>query len=168
MLTPCSLFLFMKNANEEEIIYRKIGERYRQHPELLMESGQDRQLKIRNLVVSGAYAYIGVRLSYENNLNLISTVIFVLFIKAESSIKYIMEEDYFETKQCRMTPAKTKYHDASAGFVLPKNSPLTKIFNKKYSITTCILIVINPMCISGPVRMHALLVPFLPSNSVGI
>jgi len=99
-----STSLIMVEKNKDSV-YWKIGEKVRQNPELLLNSGS----KSRCGVVSGKYAYIGEM----------------------SSIKRVMEEDYSSSKKCRITKAKKEFFDAYQAFVLRKNSPLQAVFNKK-------------------------------------
>ena len=51
------IILLLKVEKNKDSVYWKIGEKVRQNPELLLNSGS----KSRCGVVSGKYAYIGVR-----------------------------------------------------------------------------------------------------------
>lgn len=54
----------IKGAEETDKVNWKIGERFRQSPELMIKSGPDRFLQIREHVASGKFAYIGVGLLF--------------------------------------------------------------------------------------------------------
>jgi len=49
-----------QDADQTNIVHWKIGELFRENPELMIKNGPDRFQKIRNYVGSGKYAYIGV------------------------------------------------------------------------------------------------------------
>ena len=43
-----------------------------------------------------------------------------------------MEDDYLETKKCRIAKAKNIVTDGNSGYIMRKKSPLLQIFDKKY------------------------------------
>ena len=43
-----------------------------------------------------------------------------------------MEDDYLETKKCRIAKAKNIVTDGNSGYIMRKRSPLLQIFDKKY------------------------------------
>ena len=43
-----------------------------------------------------------------------------------------MEDDYLETKKCRIAKAKNIVYDSNSGYMIRKRSPLLQIFDKKY------------------------------------
>ena len=54
---------------EDELTYWKVKEVLQQNPELLIGPAPDRRDKIRNLIIGGKHAYIGVRTSSELNMD---------------------------------------------------------------------------------------------------
>ena len=114
---------------EEELAYWKVRQVLEQNPELLIDPAPDRRDEIRNLIIHGKRAYIGVRTSSKFNMN--QWILFGLK-QAISSTEWLMEDDYSETKKCRIVKAKNNVNDANTGYMTRKRSPLLKIFDKKY------------------------------------
>ena len=54
---------------EEELAYWKVRQVLEQNPELLIDPAPDRRDEIRNLIIHGKRAYIGVRTSSKFNMN---------------------------------------------------------------------------------------------------
>ena len=59
--------MLFKDAREDELTYWKVREVLQQNPELLIAPTPGHRDKIRNLIVGGKHAYIGVRTFSELN-----------------------------------------------------------------------------------------------------
>lgn len=58
---------------------------------------------------------------------------FLYLVQSLSYFEYLMEQDYLDTKQCRLGLAKERFYQPGLeGLVLRKDSPLATIFTKKY------------------------------------
>jgi hypothetical protein len=52
-------------------------------------------------------------------------------IQGKTFLEFALQKDFQETGQCRLSLAKGEFLKGYSTFALPKNSPLTDVFNPK-------------------------------------
>ena len=115
-------------------VYKSIGDGLRRHPKMLTS---DSEHFGPQQVLNGTSAYILVH-SYYGLLG--PTIVchlccpfhfYVYLLQGKSLNEFIIEREFKKTGKCQLSLAKKEFYKVFQGFVLPKNSPLKPIMDKK-------------------------------------
>ena len=100
----------------------------RQHPEWRVNKHIDGV----TAVTTGKSVYIEVNIYiFFSGKSFVLKILFLYEFKGKGFLEHLMERDYLESNQCRLSTTKEEFFKSKFAFIAAKGSPLASVFNRK-------------------------------------